>query len=312
MISVIVPIYNSQEYLPECLRSILCQTYTDFELILVNDGSTDESRQICELIAACDERVRLIDQANQGPAAARNTGLRESKGEWFCFVDSDDLVSTVYLEMLFSLTRLAPDIDVALVGYSQSGMQNRASKCNRPRILNGEKAMDAMLYQKGKADSSPWCKLYRKERFSDLWFNPAYRTYEDLEFLCRLYPQARQVAVWYKPFYLYRRQVSGSLISLSPYSTDIFDITEAVAKWYPQKEKALRSRRISASFNIIRIIASRRLDCPEMERRCWQMIKTDRCICLKDCRLRLKNRIGIYLSYLGLNCLKTFFRVRGL
>lgn len=101
-ISVIVPVYNSEQYLPKCIDSILAQTYTDFELILVNDGSKDESGDICDEYAQRDARVRVFHKKNGGVSSARNLGLDESRGEWIAFVDSDDWVSISYLNNFIS------------------------------------------------------------------------------------------------------------------------------------------------------------------------------------------------------------------
>ena len=91
MISVIVPVYNVEEYLEECLESIKRQTYTDIEVILVNDGSTDRSKEICERYCEKDSRFKLVNQENKGLSGARNRGMLESKGEFISFVDSDDV-----------------------------------------------------------------------------------------------------------------------------------------------------------------------------------------------------------------------------
>ncbi|NLG24502.1 MAG: glycosyltransferase, partial [Clostridiales bacterium] len=90
-ISVIVPVYNAMPWLEECLNSILSQSFSDFELILIDDGSTDGSAHLCDACAARDERVRVVHQKNSGVAAARNRGLDESGGQWIAFVDADDV-----------------------------------------------------------------------------------------------------------------------------------------------------------------------------------------------------------------------------
>lgn len=100
-ISVIVPIYNAEKYLNRCVDSILTQTFQDFELILVNDGSLDHCGSICEEYAKKDNRVRVIHQSNQGQAAARNHGVAESKSEWITFVDADDLIHPQMIEFLY-------------------------------------------------------------------------------------------------------------------------------------------------------------------------------------------------------------------
>ncbi|WP_142999081.1 glycosyltransferase family 2 protein, partial [Streptococcus mitis] len=110
MISVIVPVYNVEEYLEECLESIRKQTYQNIEVILVNDGSTDGSQAICEHFCQIDKRFRLINQKNQGQSVARNRGLKESLGEYIMFVDSDDVVSLGLLEQLMKYMSNGSDI----------------------------------------------------------------------------------------------------------------------------------------------------------------------------------------------------------
>lgn len=101
-ISVIVPVYNVERYLPKCIESILSQTFTDFELLLIDDGSTDTSGNICDAYAKTDNRVKVYHGKNRGVSAARNLGIREASAEWVCFVDSDDWVEDGYLQSLFN------------------------------------------------------------------------------------------------------------------------------------------------------------------------------------------------------------------
>ena len=110
MISVIVPVYNVEEYLDECLESISHQTYTDIEVILVNDGSTDGSREICERYCQQDPRFHLINQENQGQSVARNNGVAVSKGEFVTFVDSDDILRVDLLNQLMNY--MSDEIDI--------------------------------------------------------------------------------------------------------------------------------------------------------------------------------------------------------
>ena len=102
MISIIVPVYNVEKYLEACVNSILNSTFTDYELILVDDGSTDRSGEICDDYQEMDQRITVIHQENAGVAAARNAGLRVSRGEYITFVDSDDLVHPLMLETLIT------------------------------------------------------------------------------------------------------------------------------------------------------------------------------------------------------------------
>ena len=117
MISVIVPVYNVEEYLEECLESIKRQTYTDIEVILVNDGSTDGSKEICERYCEKDSRFKLVNQENKGLSGARNRGMLESKGEFISFVDSDDVLKEDMLEQLMK-QMTSEDIDIVECWYT--------------------------------------------------------------------------------------------------------------------------------------------------------------------------------------------------
>ena len=117
MISVIVPVYNVEEYLEECLESIKRQTYTDIEVILVNDGSTDRSKEICERYCKKDSRFKLVNQENKGLSGARNRGMLESKGEFISFVDSDDVLKEDMLEQLMK-QMTSEDIDIVECWYT--------------------------------------------------------------------------------------------------------------------------------------------------------------------------------------------------
>ena len=99
--SVVVPIYNVEKYLNKCVESILNQTYKDFELILVDDGSPDHCPEICDEYAERDARVRVIHKENEGLVAARNTGIKEAKGEYICYVDGDDWIANNLLETVW-------------------------------------------------------------------------------------------------------------------------------------------------------------------------------------------------------------------
>ena len=160
MISVIVPVYNVEEYLEECLESIRKQTYQDIEVILVNDGSTDGSKAICKHFCQTDKRFRLINQKNQGQSVARNHGVKESIGEYIMFVDSDDVVSLGLLEQLMKY--MSNGIDIVECDRTE------AIQClneEKKDILVKEFDSNEALYQcfNHGVSWSPVAKLYRRE-----------------------------------------------------------------------------------------------------------------------------------------------------
>ena len=170
MISVIIPVYNVGAYLEECLDSVKNQTYTDIEVILVNDGSIDNSQAICELYCEQDSRFHLINQENQGQSAARNHGVNASIGELITFVDSDDVISTKYLEVLNNY--MNEDIDIVECNYRATrSVFNKLKEAENIQILfEGNSEESVIKSCNYGASYSPVCKLYRRKLLEDFPF----------------------------------------------------------------------------------------------------------------------------------------------
>lgn len=156
-VSIVVPVYNTAEYLPACLDSILAQSFTDFELILVDDGSTDDSLRICEAYAFRDARIRVFHQQNAGVSAARNLGVEQAQGDWLCYVDSDDVVLPAYLQDMWE----AADAEDCLVmgNISDSRMKGLITS---DVVLEGEAMVRYMLSHNILNLSGPVAKLYNR------------------------------------------------------------------------------------------------------------------------------------------------------
>lgn len=170
MISVIVPAYNVEEYLEECLESICKQTYTDIEVILVNDGSTDGSKEICERYCQKDSRFKLINQENQGQSAARNNGVIVSTGEYITFVDSDDVISTKYVEILNRY--MTEGIDLVECEYrAVRSVFNKLSQKENIQIVFEGNSEEAIIESCNYGLSySPVVKLYRRNLLENFPF----------------------------------------------------------------------------------------------------------------------------------------------
>ncbi|MFC2678652.1 MAG: glycosyltransferase family 2 protein [Granulicatella sp.] len=170
MISVIVPVYNVEEYLEECLDSIQDQTYTDFEVILVNDGSRDGSKEICERYCQQDPRFHLINQENRGQSAARNHGVSVSTGELITFVDSDDVLSIKYLEILNRY--MTEDIDLVECNYRATrSVFDKLKEAENIQIVFEGNSKEAVIKSCNYGLSySPVCKLYRRHLVKDFPF----------------------------------------------------------------------------------------------------------------------------------------------
>ena len=160
MISVIVPVYNVEEYLEECLESIRKQTYQDIEVILVNDGSTDGSHAICERYCQMDKRFRLINQKNQGQSVARNRGVKESLGEYIMFVDSDDVVSLGLLEQLMKYMSDGIDIVECNITEDIHCLNSEGKEIGVKELDSNEALYECFNHG---VSWSPVAKLYRRE-----------------------------------------------------------------------------------------------------------------------------------------------------
>lgn len=158
IISVIVPVYKGEKYLPECIESILCQTFGDFELLLLDDGSPDRSGEICDEYAKKDCRINVIHKHNEGINATRKAGVLAAKGEWIAFCDDDDTMPNFALEHLYSLHQ---GTDV-VIGFPDEPNQNKTlslDECRRNMIT-------ARLLP-----PAPWAKLYRREIMTERMFD---------------------------------------------------------------------------------------------------------------------------------------------
>lgn len=316
MVSVIIPVYNVAPYLTACIDSLLAQTYADFELLLVDDGSTDGSGDLCDDYACRDARVTVLHQANGGASAARNAALDVAQGEYVAFVDADDVVHSQYLERLLRCFAQHPDADVVQAPYQIVDARQRgrydAHRLSQPlpaqgreRIFDAEAALRTMLYQEpGGANSSP-CKMFRRTLFDGLRFPVAFRVYEDLYLLAQLYPRVRRLCTLELPMYFYFKEPTGTLSSLSTRSTDGFDVLQTLEAQYlvtGRKDlvRAVRERRFSVAMHTLRLLS--RLPHTEahiaMAGRCWQHIRALRAESLHDSAARPRNRVAAAFSYL--------------
>ncbi|MBR5715344.1 MAG: glycosyltransferase family 2 protein [Bacteroidales bacterium] len=313
MISVILPVYNTAAYLSACLDSVLAQTYRDIEVILVDDGSTDGSAEVCDDYACRDARVTVLHQENGGPSAARNRGLEIASGEYVAFIDSDDVVHQRYLEVLITeIERHHADIaqspyqivpESKRSAYNAERLKQPLSNTCKTKVLTTDEAMFSMLYQQGMADSSP-CKLFRRSLFEGQRFPIIFRVYEDLYVMAQIYPRITRM-VWVDvPTYFYFKQDSGTLNSISIRRKDAFEVLETLEAQFmvtgqPQFVRATRERRLSVAFNILRLLSKQpHTDANKaMAHRCCQHIKSLRAESIRDPRARLKNRITSLFSY---------------
>lgn len=166
-ISIIVPVYNSEKYLPQCIESLLAQTFRCIEIILVNDGSTDSSLEICEKYAKIDPRITILSKNNEGPAKARRYGIMKAGAEYIAFIDSDDYYEPDFCEKMYSHIRKSDADLVECDYYSVSGNDKKEHRIYSSEIgLNAEKFYEIVVRKtivNGSEAVVVWNKLYRKE-----------------------------------------------------------------------------------------------------------------------------------------------------
>lgn len=208
MITVIVPVYNAAPFLDKCINSILSQSFKDFELLLINDGSTDNSGEICDHYAQKDSRVRVIHKINSGVSSARNIGLDQAKGEWITFVDSDDWVHEDFLKKRYELA-VAEDADVAYCDV-ELVYSNHNEYCRTAEIDPKEKTQ-VNSWIRSKSNYSP-ILLIKKELldYHNLRFMPEVRLCEDLNLILKVILYAKKTVHVKESLYFYNKQNTAS------------------------------------------------------------------------------------------------------
>ena len=238
MISVIVPVYNVEKYLEECLDSIQNQTYSDIEVILVNDGSTDKSKEICGKYCKQDNRFQLLNQENQGLSAARNSGVAASTGEFIAFVDSDDIILPNYLETLMHYMR--EDVDIVESQFTISKEEFLAESYKELTILFEGNSQEAVkIFPKHVLNVNAVIKLYRRPiveavpYIDGVIFEDVYSGIGMLKYIRKM------IKIDYVGYY-YRVRL-GSIMhrEFSPKNLDIFTVCDKLIELYADREDLL-------------------------------------------------------------------------
>lgn len=305
LISVIVPIWNASQYLREALESLRRQTFANFEAILVNDGSTDDSEAICREFCDADARFKLIYQLNAGVSAARNAGIEASEGEWIAFMDADDLMMPAALEMLLKAS-IESGAGIAVGGY-QRGQNVKMSKCQNDKmtkVFDSDEAIRIGLYQK-RILNNPWGVLFHRSVFKGsepLRFRKC--RYEDLDLFYQAFERVERVVIFDEIVYFYRDAPGSFINTWSPSRLDVLDVTDRMVEHFREKNpsllRAAEDRRFSAHFNMLLTMRKFGVSDQRQKERCRRVIIEQRRAELADPNVRLKNKAGALLSYLFL------------
>lgn len=240
LISLIVPVYNSEKYLKKCIDSILNQTYSNFELILVDDGSVDKSPQICDDYARKDSRIVVIHQKNQGQAVARNKALDVCKGDYISFVDSDDYVHPQMLEVLMNtMQKSNAEIVVCdyVQGYDTNFNWNDNDIVDDFTLFDGKTFLSNCLIGKTGKNWLLWDKIYKKTVFNDIRL-PEGRIYEDNATVYKLIYGANKVAYSNNVLYYYFTNSESTVNkNFSPKHLDWLLVVEEMIEFFNFKNE---------------------------------------------------------------------------
>lgn len=224
LISVIVPVYNVEKYLKKCIKSIMSQSYTNLEIILINDGSTDNSGKICDELKEQDKRIKVIHKSNGGLSDARNAGLKIANGKYIGFVDSDDYIAEDMFETLYNINKKY-NSDISIVSFYEI-YKDKVIGVRDSKKLQELTKIDAMkeLLIDTNIQSYAWNKLFRRELFEGLEF-PTNKNFEDIATTLLLFEKANKVVLLEKPKYYYVRR-DDSIVGVRNYKTykDYLDV----------------------------------------------------------------------------------------
>ena len=302
MISIIVPAYNVERYLNDCIESILGQTCQDYELILIDDGSQDSTGGICDRYALKNSKIKVVHQENCGVATARNRGIEIACGEYVCFIDSDDIVDRHYLEILQKNMKRG--------GMSACKLTNNLSftYSNESEIMSTEEGQLSLLSYSGM-NGFACGKMYDTKivKEKQLYFDPQIAICEDLLFAIRYTQQIKEQILWnHSSLYYYRKNNEGAVKGRYKNRRGFGEkeLSEIVAlercKEYllnnREIEKAWAARTTKAAVNTLRTMVANYIDCTEERNKLQKIIRKNMLMCMGSKTLASSSKCSIVLS----------------
>lgn len=314
LITVIVPAYKVESYLPICVESIINQTYKNIEIILVDDGSPDRCGAICDEYALKDNRIRVLHKDNGGLSSARNAGMKVMEGEFVTFIDSDDYVSPFYVEHLFNALRI-DDADLAVSWFAEVNEGEKIDTNGRENLscyeqLNQKQSLQHLLYQDG-IETSAWGKLYKSDLIEGLRY-PEGKLYEDIPVTSQYILKSKSVALIRNVDYYYLQRKAS--IQYQSFNTKKMDgiyhleaMTASVMEKYPDLKNAAYCRELSFACNLLfQVPTDDKSGCREY---LWNIVLRTRKAVLKDRSARKKAKLAAGLSFLGYKTMAAVYHI---
>lgn len=301
LISVVIPVYNVERYLRKCVDSVCGQTYRNTQIILVDDGSTDNCGKLCDEAAKSDNRITVIHKVNGGLSDARNYGIDIAKGKYITFIDSDDYISEDYLEYLYSLI-CDNDAEISICGHIKTKSEDDRTRLQvtSQECLTREKALEEMLYAQ-KFSTSAWGKLYLTKFFFDVRY-PYGKFSEDMFTTYKVINKANKIVYGDQICYYYLRRNGSILVSqFSNKNLDVLEGLRQLASDIPVKKYGLEKSYSSQIIECIAAMLERKPDSQIIkDTGVWKLFREHRGKVLLDFKASKRVRAYALVSYLGL------------
>lgn len=307
LISVVLPVYNIERYIDKCMKSLLKQTYGNYELLLIDDGSTDDSGVICDKFAFEYPCVRVFHKQNGGLSDARNYGIKKARGDYITCVDPDDFVDEDYLEYLYYLIHKY-NVDMSICQhrvYYENGAIKEFGRVGDD-LLSARTCIERMLYH-DVVDTSAWAKLYKAELFRDIKY-PYGKLFEDIATTYKLMIKSSEIAVGYESKYNYIFHTNSIVNScFKPAKLDLIEMTDnmgyEVSDTFPELSKAILRRRVYSRISTLNQMLNTKGQ-EEKKKEIIEFIKDNSWEILKDKKAPLRDKIAIIILSLNFKLYK--------
>lgn len=310
LISIVVPVYNVEAYAEQCIESILNQSYKNLQIILVDDGSTDRSGEICDFYRQRDSRIEVIHKKNGGLSDARNTGIKFVKAKYVTFADSDDILHEDYVDFLYKQL-IEFDADIAICRYKRfTNIEEtkEVEKKVKTVVFNSVEALKNLLYTPEIIPQSAYAKMYRTKLFEDIEY-PVGKINEDIGTTYKLFYKAQRIAYNPSQYYFYLQRMDGIVRSnFSERTMDAIYFSDEIIKFVnenlPEIEKAAICYAFAQNVQVLMKLPYKDKKYQHIKEQIIQNIKQYRRIVLWDKNVSIPRRLGALASYGNLYLIK--------
>lgn len=319
LISVIIPIYNSEKYFDRCLNSILNQTYQNIEILLINDGSIDNSAKLCDMVAMKDKRIKVVHQTNKGVSSARNRGLDIANGEYITFIDSDDWIDRDAIEYLYE-NLINNNSDLSIYSFNKE-YDNKKSYSNdfTENIINMNKKQGIkFVFNDDRCQGFVWNKLYKSKiinyKENKIRFNEDITVLEDLYFNIQYIDKCNKVTYINSAKYHY--YISGDSAMFSPFNKKkmssllaLENILNILTKLDSELVNIAKGHYIVTNLLLLTNIYDSNYNDIKLEKELYRNIKNNKKYFISYRNCNLKQKLGFYILCINKNLFKALVKI---